>query len=543
MAAGQDRTSEAAGLTVAALVWGILAALFIALRACAVLGIPVGGAELAALSGAWQAQVGVDDPRFIPTLFQALTALTFEWTASEMPARALALLATASVPFAVYRLRPRLGEAGALFTLLLLAIDAPGVLLGATASASGFDVALTAWLLVLLYEPRIPAWAWAPAGFLAATAGPIWLPLALGAGAVRLFQQDYPAKEVLAYAAAGAALGIFAASLQFGMGWAGFRVPPFDAFAAGFDEPWSTESTLYLSAIYLAPLIVAGAGVAAYEVFRATLREEVESYRVEVLAWSGVAFAWLVVSAGSHTPVPLVGLSMPLAFLLGPALARLASAVWSADWTYARYLVPGMLTALLVVTAFLLEWARDGRAGDDGDKLAVAGLVVVVLGCAALLVIDRRTIATLAIPAAAVALLPAMSGLSGVAFASPNEPMPSPVSPFQAREIRDIAVRAREEQGGMIVIHPRFERDLTWPFRDSGDLIVSTGPVPDASVIIWPADAGAPEGYSVLDGQWAILRERRGPDSEFLDYLRWQANRNTLPVGRVPVVVYLKAGQ
>lgn len=542
MAGKAARASRAAELTAAALGWAMLAVLFVGLRAGAALGTPIGGAELAGLSGAWQAHVGADDARFIPTLFQALTALTFEWTTSEMPARVLALLATASVPFAVYRLRPLLGEAGALVALLLLTIDAPAVLLGATASASGFDIPLTLWLFVLLNERRTSAWVWGPAGFLAATAGPVWLPVALGAGAVRLFRQDYPSMPVLGYASAGALLGVAAASLRFGMGWDGLRVPPFDAFAAGFDEPWSTESTLYLSVIYLAPLIAAGAAVAVFEVFRATLGEELDQSRVEVLAWAAVAFAWLLASAGAHSPVPLVGLSIPLALLLGPALARVANAAWTADWTYARYLVPGMLTALLVAVAFLLEWARDGRAGDAGEKLAVGGLVVVALGCVALLASSRRTLAALAVPAAVIGLLPTISGLSGVAFSGPNEPMPSPVSPVQAREIRDIAIRAREEHGGPIVVHPRFEIDLTWAFRDSGELVISSGPVPDASVIVWPADGDAPEGYSILDGDWTVLTERRGPDADLLDYLRWLSNRNTLSVGRVPVIVYLKAG-
>lgn len=542
MAATPAPADRAAGLTVAAIAWAGLGVLFVMLRAGAALGMPVGGAELAGLSGAWQAHVGADDARFVPTFFQALTALTFEWTTSEMPARVLALLATGSVPFAVYRLRPLLGEVGALLALLLLTIDAPGVLLGATASASGFDVALTLWLLVVVNEPRPPLWVWAPIGFLSATAGPVWLPLALGIGAVRLFQGEYPNSGVLAYAGAGALVGIGAASLQFGTGWDGPHVPPFDALAAGFDEPWSTGSTLYLSGIYLAPLMVAGAVVAAYDIFRATLGVELDRFRVELLAWSAVAFAWLLASAGANSPVPLAGLSIPLAVLLGPTIARLADAAWNADWTYARYLVPGALTCLLVAVAFLLEWARDGRVGDAGEKVAVGGLVVVALGCGALLLSSRRTAATLAVPLAVVALLPAISGLSGVAFSGPNEPIPSPESPLQAREIRDIALRSREDHGGPIVVHPRFERDFTWAFRDSGELVISSGQVPGAAVMVWPADAEAPEGYSVLDGEWMVLRERRGPDADFLDYLRWLANRNTLSVGRVPVIVYLKAG-
>lgn len=529
-------------LTVGGLAWCALGGLFIALRLGAALGTPPGGAELDGLAGAWQAHVGSTDSRYIPTLFQALTALSFQWTTSELPARLLAVVVTGTVPFAVYRLRPWLGEAGALFSLALLTFDAPGVLLGATATASGFDIPVTIWLGVLLHERRAPAWAWAPAGFLVATAGPTWLPLALGVGAARLFRQEYPATRTLAFGAAGAASGVLAASLRFGMGWDGFRVPPFDALAAGFDGRWSTESTGYLAALYLAPLLAAGLAAVVYDLFRANRGEELMAARVESLTWAGLAAGWLLTSAGSHSPVPLAGVSVPVSLLLGPSLARLTNAAWSADWTYARFLVPGALVCLLVAAAFTLQWARDGRAADSGEKLAVGGLVVVAAGAAALVALDRRSRPALAVPAAAIGILPLVSGLSGVAFSLPNEPLPSPVSPFQAREIRDIALRFRTEEGGLIVIHPRLERDLTWAFRDSGELIVASGSVPDASVVIWPADLAAPEGYSVLDGEWAVLRERQGPDADFLDYLRWLANRNTLPTGRVPVTVYLKAG-
>lgn len=541
-AAVRSARRSAPALTVGGLAWCALGGLFIALRLGAALGTPVGGAELDGLAGAWQAHAGSTDTRFIPTLFQALTALSFEWTTSELPARLLVVVVTGTVPIAVYRLRPLLGEAGALFSLALLTFDAPGVLLGATATASGFDIPVTAWLAVLLHDRRAPVWAWFPAAFLLTTAGPTWLPLALAVGAARLFHQEYPAKKTLAFGAAGVVAGVLAASFRFGMGWDGFRVPPFDALAAGFDGRWSTESTGYLAALYLAPLLAAGLAAGLHDVYRAVQGDRPDAARAEVLAWAALATAWLLTSAGDHSPVPLAGVSLPVALLLGPSLARLANAAWSADWTYARFLVPGALVSLLIAVAFTLQWARDGRAGDSGEKLVVGGLVVVAAGAAALVAFDRRSRPALAAPAAVIGILPLVSGLSGVAFSLPNEPLPSPVSPFQAREIRDIALRVRDEEGGLIVIHPQLERDLTWAFRDSGELVVASGSVPDASVVIRPAGLAAPEGYSVLDGEWAVLRERQGPDTDFLDYLRWLANRNTLPTGRVPVTVYLKAG-
>jgi hypothetical protein len=56
--------------------------------------------------------------------------------------------------------------------------------------------------------------------------------------------------------------------------------------------------------------------------------------------------------------------------------------------------------------------------------------------------------------------------------------------------------------------------------------------------VIWPASEPAPEGFSVLDGQWGFLEIRHAPDGGFLDYLRWLSNRNSLRNTFVPVAVY-----
>lgn len=524
-----------------AIAWAIAAALFGGVRLAGVLSIPVFGAEIDGLAGAWQAHAGNTDARFAATFFQAVMTLLFDWSTSEVPPRALAFLASATIPLGVYRLRPVLGEGGALAALLVLAIDAPGIAFGTTATASGFDLALTVWLMVLLFERNAPLWAWGTAGFLAASSGPVWLPLAAGVGAVRLFRQDYPSRPVAAVAAGGAVIGLIAASLRFGLGWDGLRIPPLDLFAAGFDQGWSTESTGYLAVIYLAPAILGALGVVAWEAYAAAGGARMTASRFEMFAWTGVAGAWLVAAAGEHTPVPLAALSLALAFVLGPAVARAVSALWDADWAQARYAVPAILGALAIAAMFLLQWARTGRAGDGGEQLAVGGMMVVVAACTVWLAMDRGSRPALLLPAAIVLLLPAVAGLSGVAFGSPNEPLLSPVSPLQAREIRDIVVGARAEQGGLIAVHPRFEELVTWPFRDSGELVIASGDVPEAVVIIWPDDLPAPQGYSTLDGRWTVQEERRGPDAGVLDYLRWLANRNTLPVGRVPVIVYLKA--
>ena len=142
-------------VSVGTLLWLGLGALFVFTRLAGMMSIPVGGAELDALSGAWQAHDGHSDSRYIPTLFQGVTALSFSFTTSETPARVLALLASLSLPVALYRLRLTFGEVAMLGALLVLALDPAAILFGSTASASGFDIAVALWLLVLANEARV----------------------------------------------------------------------------------------------------------------------------------------------------------------------------------------------------------------------------------------------------------------------------------------------------------------------------------------------------------------------------------------------------
>ncbi|HNO65385.1 MAG TPA: hypothetical protein PKK39_03495, partial [Tepidiformaceae bacterium] len=57
-------------VSLGALLWIGIGAVFVLVRLAGVLSMPVGGAELDALSGAWQAHEGHTGVRFIPTLFQ-----------------------------------------------------------------------------------------------------------------------------------------------------------------------------------------------------------------------------------------------------------------------------------------------------------------------------------------------------------------------------------------------------------------------------------------------------------------------------------------
>ena len=114
-------------LRVEPLAWVALGLLFVAMRFAVTWQAPVGAEELPALSGAWQAAHGTPDARFIPTLFQAIAAWLFLFSDSEGVPRLLAFIATATLPVALYLLRPAFGAWVPLVALALLAFDGPGI--------------------------------------------------------------------------------------------------------------------------------------------------------------------------------------------------------------------------------------------------------------------------------------------------------------------------------------------------------------------------------------------------------------------------------
>jgi hypothetical protein len=530
-------------LTGAQLAWGAVALLFLGMRLIAVFSVPVGGGELDQLSGAWQAHLHHSDERFLPTLFQAITAATFWFTTSELPARLLALLASAAALPALYLLRGRLTEAGALVAAVLLAFDPFAVLSGSTANAFALDIPLALWLFVFCGRAGVKPWQWGVSGFLAAAGGSLVLPLFIAWAGVALFRQEYPARLTFAWAAACALAAALLASLGFGFGWQGPAVAPVNSFVAGFDQRWSIETTAGIARFYGVPLLAGGAAAAVSRAYRCWFEQLWDRDSLVLLAWVGVAAAWLLVALPEQDPAPLAALAIPVALLTGPELIALFGALQRVEWRFAALPVAGIVSGLFVCEAYIVDWARIGKVGAAHDKLIVTGIVVAVIACAALLASSRRTLAALSVPLLAGAALLFFSAASNVAFGGPSEALPAPVATTQGREIRDAALAARQQSGGLIVVHPDFESDITWPFRDSGDVVLASRVPPDASVVVWPATLPAPDGYSALEGQWSFLELRRGPDGGFLAYLRWLSDRNSLRNGNVAVAVYLRTNK
>ena len=537
---GERPAREPPAVSVAAIAWFTVTALFLLLRLGPVWRAPVGGAELLHLSGAWQASIGVEDARFVPSLFQAVSALTLVWTDSEIPARALAYAATATIPLALYLLRRPLGRAGALLALLFLAVNGAAIGLGSTAAAVAWDQPIAVWLAVLLLAVRPPPWAWLPAAFLAATAGPLVLPLVLAAAALALSTGTGRAWVPLAWGGGGAALAILLTSLSYGFGAGiGFRIAPVDLFAASFDEAWSTANGAALVALYGLPIVVAGVAAAALAAYRLRRREEpFEGPLPLLIAWFGVALLWMLVALGSHASAALVAVSLPASLLLGPAVAAASGPLVRARWREASLLLPAA-AGLSAVSAFVLaDWGRTGGVGGLRDQLLVALPLILAVAALALLAARRETAPVLLAPALALGGLIALSGASGVVLSGAGEPLPSPQSPGIARDLRDLAIDARAD-GGLVVVHDGYRDAVTWAFRDSGTIVFATRVPPDAVFLVWPPEAPAPNGLVPVEGRWFLERSLRAPDG-FLDYIRWLGDRQSLLTERLEVAVYTR---
>ena len=535
-----SRSRRSSALSVATIAWVLVVVLFVALRVGVVWRAPVGGAELAHLSGAWQASSGIEDARYVPTLYQAVTAVTLGWTDSELPARALALAATLSIPLALYHLRRTLGESGALLALLLLALDPMGIVLGVTATAAAWDTAIAIWLVVALLASRPPPWGWLLLAFLVSTGGPLTLPVVAAAIVVAAIRGDRPNADSFVWSVVGVVLGLLLTSFRFGLGGDGLVVAPFHLFVAGFEEPWSSLTVAGLAALYGLPLLVGGAAAGGWLAFR--LRSgstPLTPTEALLLGTAGAALLWFLVALPSTSPFPLAAATLASCLLLGHALARVASLLLAASWRRESYLLLLAIGLAAVASFVLSDWAREGRVGGAEERMLVALPVIGSLLALALLASYREALHLTFIPALAAGGILLLAGASGVALSAAGEPLPGPVSPPAARAIRDVALDASAARGS-VVIHGRYREVLTWPFRNSATLILADRVPPEAAVAVWPLDLPQPEGFVPLEGRWILERSIPGPGG-FLQYVRWLGERNSLQPELEIVAIYVRS--
>ncbi len=536
-------------VSIQTLAWIAISLLFLATHLGPVWRLPVAGAEWVHISGAWQAHAGVADSRFVPTLFQALTAATFSFSSEVEPARVLAMLATLSIPAAFWLVRERLGVAGALFAIALLAIDGPSIVSGTSASAMGFDLAVTAWLFAAFVRRPEAAWIWAALAALVAVGGPIPLPLAAAFVLIHLGSGGKFARIPTIAAVVGAIGGTLVAGFVlaplFGLGVSGLQLPPFVILSKGFSEAWSVGSTGDLFLTYQVPLAVLGlAGVAlSYDDLR---RNRLRSERALPAAWLGLSLLWFAVSFNSHNPAPLVSVALAAAVCAGPFVAHAFDQLFEADWTWARWLLPAAALLLLISAGNIADWARADHVSPLDTELAV----LLCLGGAATamgwLAISRTSAPTLLAPLLAVGALWMVATNLGAAIGVGNEPLVGPETSGQADELRAVALATIADHGGQVIVHPDFANDVTWAFRDSTTLVIASRVPPDASFVIWPATLAKPAGddkLTRLDGTWSLRQATPSPATTLLKYFHWLLDRNIILPVHPAIAVYIRTAQ
>ncbi len=532
-------------VSVETIAWVATAAVFVLLRLGPVWQAPVGGPELVHLSGAWQAREGISDGRFAPTLFQAISAAILHWSSSEVPSRAIAFLATATTPGAIYLLRPRLGKAGALLALAFMAFDGPQIALGTGASAMGLDLAVTMWLFVAFCRPGFPPAVWCIAGFAVASAGPVSLPLVVaGAVLVAARRVRLPADGRMGFAAIGTLLGVVATTARFGLGVDGLRLAPIDLFALGFEERWSTSTAADVVMLYSWPVVGAGAVAGVTGTIAAYRRRSFDPAMLLQLIWAGVALLWWLASLTSHSAVPAAALSLPLALLLGPAAPRAIEAMAGiprAGWRVAGVLLAVAACLVLIGVMNVLKWADAGEVRDNQEAALVTGFFIMAAATLGYLALDRRMAPSLVLVGLAGGVALMVAGGTGVAFSGREEPIVSPRIAPQASTLRVLAIESAATSGGMVGIHPLVAADATWVFRESGAII--TARPDDAAVLVWPLDLPQPQGWAPLEGKWALVESVSPPTAELLDHVAWLAGRNRLDVVQAPVNVFVRAKQ
>lgn len=545
-AQGGARNQAVVVVPASLVVAGVLSVLFVALRFAITWQAPVGGSELFGLSGAWQATVGdAGDERFVPTLFQAMSAVLLAFRNDELLPRLLALVVTLTIPMAFHLLRPVLGLGAAMVSLLLFAVDPVNIWLGVAASPAAFDGAITIWLLVLVTRPfrkeGLRGIAFAGGGFAAATGGALLLPFVFAVVTDALLRRSALSWKVIAPLGAGAIGGIVLASAGFGYGWQGLTIPPFESFAHQFDADGASPVARDLVLLYGWPVLAFAAVAVAFVAWEhKTAGQPLGSHLRLLFVWFAVSVLSLFAANAAHSELPIAAATLPACFVVASAVAPALRTFHGQDWRIAGTGVAVMLLLLTLIAAIVVDWARQEEIGAAGGVARVLILAAGMAVAAAFLLRFRALAPSLVLVPTVVFAVAVLPGAVNVGLSGKHEPLPSPLSASQARNLRDIAVAAREEHGGLIVVHDDFREAITWPFRDSGTIVLATNIPPDATFLVWPAGVPQPEGFDSLSGEWALQRTIEAPTSSVLDVLHWLSDRNEVEVSRLSIAVYMK---
>ncbi len=473
-------------LRVGDILWVALAAAFLGIRVSAAIQLPVAGAELSTLSGAWQEWSAQSDARYQGTLVQALSSPLLGLVSDAWLPRLLVLGAAAPVPLCLWLARRSLGEPVALVFLLLIAVDPAAVLMESTATAAAFDTTISIALLAAILRGNRSAFVWGALGFLVAAGGVAPAVLAGSAAVLALTRtRSVDPRRVTSFAA-GAVLAVSILSLT--ASDVSLRVPPLDLLNAGLEEEWAGANVVVLAVLYEFPIVMGGIAAASFFAARRMSRIGTAGPEQWLLSWAaGGGLLWLA-AGGAHDPSLLLTLTLPLSGLLATGLVGLLSAIPAETRATPRFSA-ALTLALLTAAGAAIE----------------------------------------------------LSGTFAVARGAHNESLISPRESASTRSLREHVLRLAAESPGGIVVHPDLEAALVWPLRESETLTVSSVVPRGDAVVVWPREAARPEGYEDSGGVWFIVRTISAPSGSPGEIVHWFRQRNQLETNGIGVRVYTGA--
>ena len=463
--------------------WALVSLMFVGSRLSTAIQVPVSGAELSSLAGAWQETLGVADPRFMGSLFQSITSLLLTVNDGAALPRAIAVVASSTIPVGLFLIRRQLGEAAALTALFILAIDPVAVLMGSTASSAALDLAVSVWLLVAMLNGVKHPLLWGVLGLGVVCGGPTPVILAASFGALRLLQRSGVDRAAIAAFAVGGLAGAGLLSVLFGP--TELRIPSLDILQAGLTARWAGANVLELTVLYELPVLLVGSAASAHLLARWLIVRDASDAEKLLLVWAAAGGLYWAIALGAADPSPVLALALPLAAVIGSLGPRVLASLSEATETRK---FPA------------ISWAL--------------------------------------IPVSAASVLLLLSGTFAVARGAPNEVLTVPADSASAHALRDHVLALAPANSGGIIVHPDLRAQLTWPMRSSVPLVVSSRVTRGDAVVIWPADETAPEGYSETSGSWLVVREVSAPTNDLGQIASWFRERNRHITGGIAARVY-----
>jgi len=291
------------------------------------------------------------------------------------------------------------------------------------------------------------------------------------------------------------------------------------------DLPWHFHPGILVS--YEALLLLLGGSAYLWLLSRwiASRGKDVSLFQRFLFFWaSGAA---LIIAITTHREAgQLVLLLLPLAFLAGSWLERIATEADASSLRRAALYLAPVLALAVYIALVLCQWARAGAVGSAGDRIEV---IFALAGAIALIWITWNTLGrqaaagSLALALVLLAIL-AIHGSTSVMYGRGSEFLAAErVDPsvFQLQQ-RLAAIEA--ETPGPIAVHESFLPALGWYLRDVKGVVFAPQPAEDVVAIVAQPGESVPSGYR-QQGAWPIAEGWLPHSIDPLNWWRWLVYR------------------